>query len=113
MLCGDSLKAKSSPTEANERPSAVRVVDPQDPNEKAFVLVGIICVLSCVKKSFFCLRGVRRGRKPQRKGIGGESDDIDNGNDGDNNGSNDKWDDGYNNGDNSSGDEDNNWLVSN
>ena len=107
------MKTKSSPTEANERPGAVRVVYPQDPNEKAFVLVGIICVLSCVNFLFVCLRGVWRGRKPQRKGMGGGSKDVDDGNNGNNNGSDDKWDDNYNNGNNSGGNEDNNWLVSN
>ena len=41
MLHGASSKVKSSPTEANERLGAVQVVDPQDPNDKSFVLVGI------------------------------------------------------------------------
>ena len=85
MLGGASSKAKSSPKEANERLGAVQVVDLQDPNDKAFFLVSIICVLLSGKKiMFFCLRGIRRGRKPQRKGTGGWSDNIDGGNDGDN-----------------------------
>ena len=46
MLRVASLKEKSPPIEANELQGAMRVADPQDPNDKAFVLVGIIYVSS-------------------------------------------------------------------
>ena len=64
------LKAKSSPTEANERLGAVQVVDPQDANDKSFVLVGIICVLSCVTKIFFLFAGCTEGEKATEEGDG-------------------------------------------
>jgi len=51
----------------------VQVVDPQDPNEKAFVLVGIIFVLSFVQK-FICFVCGAFGGGESHRGRGWEVD---------------------------------------
>jgi hypothetical protein len=38
-------KAKHPPDRINKRPGAVRVINADDPDDKEFILVGIICIV--------------------------------------------------------------------
>ena len=41
MSCTASSKAKHPPVRINKRPGAVRVINADDPDDKAFILVGM------------------------------------------------------------------------
>jgi hypothetical protein len=51
MSSAMSSKAKRPPDRINKRPGAVRIINADDPDDKAFVLVGIICIVLYVGKS--------------------------------------------------------------
>jgi hypothetical protein len=45
MSSAASSKAKRPLDRINKRPGAVRVINAEDPEDKAFILVGIICIV--------------------------------------------------------------------
>jgi hypothetical protein len=45
MSSAASSKAERPPNRINKRPGAVRVINADDPDDKAFILVGIICIV--------------------------------------------------------------------
>jgi hypothetical protein len=45
MSSAASSKAKHPPDRINKHPGAVRIINADDPDDEAFILVGIICIV--------------------------------------------------------------------